>query len=559
MTTTTDRPAAATPQPDPERRSGELNARELLRFAWRQLTSMRTALVLLLLLALAAIPGSIIPQERVDSLGASQWKEQHPRLTPIYERLDLFAVYDSVWFSAIYLLLVVSLVGCILPRTLHYLRGIRAQPPAAPRNLTRLPDHAAYRTAQSPDEVLGAARTLLRKRGYRVRAASAEGGEDFVAAERGYLREVGNLVFHLSVLIVMVGFGLGGLFGYKGAVIIPVGGGFANNPSQYDDFVPGRAFTLEDLDDFSFDVDDFDVTWLTSGNRAGQARGFRAGISYSEGLDGEERTYDLRVNHPLKIADTELFLVGHGYAPVVTIRDGNGEVAASGPAVFLPEGPDFFSFGVVKAPDAQPAGVGLEGFFYPTFILDENGDPQNLMGQDNNPLLSMLVYAGDLGMDSGAGQSIYVLDKSNAEQVLRPDGQPLRLDLSLGESVTLPDGLGTVTFESLQPWVRIQISKTPGQYIALGGVVLALIGLLGSLFIRPRRVWVRVRPASDDEPRDPRSEEAAPAGSGGTMVEVAALDRSSAGDVAEVLRKLLTDLGAPPATVNAVRSAEEDR
>lgn len=557
MTTTdTDRPTGApAPEPRPERRSGELNARELARFAWRQLTSMRTALVLLLLLALAAIPGSIIPQERVDSLGASQWKEQHPRLTPIYERLDLFAVYDSVWFSAIYLLLVISLVGCILPRTLHYLRGIRAQPPAAPRNLTRLPDHAAYRTEQGPDEVLAEARRLLRKRGYRLRKASPDGSpEDFVGAERGYLREVGNLVFHLSVLIVMVGFGLGGLFGYKGAVIIPVGGGFANNPSQYDDFVPGKAFTLDDLDDFSFRVDDFDVTWLTSGNRAGQARGFRAGLSYNEGIDGEEQTYDLRVNHPLKVDETELFLVGHGYAPVVTIRDGEGEIAATGPAIFLPEGPDFFSFGVVKAPDAQPAGVGLEGFFYPTFILDENGDPQNLMGQDNNPLLSLLVYAGDLGMDAGEGQSIYVLDKSNATQVQKADGQPLRLDLSLGESVALPDGLGTVTFESLQPWVRIQISKTPGQFIALGGVVLALIGLLGSLFIRPRRVWVRARSAAPGEAAGE-----GPAGSGGTMVEVAALDRSSAGDVAEVLRKLLTDLGAPLATVKAVRSAEEDR
>ena len=86
---------------------------ELARWAWRQLTSMRTALILLFLLALASIPGSVVPQEAVDSLRASQWRDQHPKLTPIYEQLGLFSVYNSVWFSAIYILLVISLVGLL--------------------------------------------------------------------------------------------------------------------------------------------------------------------------------------------------------------------------------------------------------------------------------------------------------------------------------------------------------------------------------------------------------------------------------------------------------------
>ena len=176
---------------------------------------MRTALILLLLLALAAIPGSIIPQEGVDALKASNWQADHPKLTPVYERLGLFSVYDSPWFSAIYLLLMLSLVGCIVPRTWHYWRGIRAKPPAAPRNLTRLPDHASYHSTEDPDVVLERARQTLRKRRYRLSVA-----DDAVSAERGYLREVGNLVFHLSVLVVLVGFAVGSLFGYKGGVIL---------------------------------------------------------------------------------------------------------------------------------------------------------------------------------------------------------------------------------------------------------------------------------------------------------------------------------------------------
>ena len=430
-------------------------------------------------------------------------------------------------------------MGCIVPRTIHYWRGIRAEPPPAPRHLTRLPDHTTYETddrgaGRARPRTDGAAQARLpaahRRRRRRRR-------RDAVSAERGYLREVGNLLFHLSVLVVLVGFATGGLLGYKGSVIVVEGGGFSNNPNQYDDFVPGKLFTLDDLDDFSFDVDGFDVEWLTEGPQAGTARGFRAGLSY-RGSDAEEKTYDLRVNHPLKIESTELFLVGHGYAPVVTVRDGNGEVAYSGPTIFLPESANFLSFGVVKAPDAQPAGLGLEGLFYPTFIKNTEGDPVNLMGDDNNPLLSLLVYAGDLNMDGGPSQSIYVLDKSKAEQVLKPDGAPLRLDLSQGESVRLPDGLGTVTFEGLEPWVRVQVSKTPGQWVALSGVVLALLGLLGSLFIRPRRVWVRARRRRDEG--EPGTMEEI------TVVEVAALDRSGGGDVTAVLAALVADLRAAP-------------
>jgi cytochrome c biogenesis protein len=254
------------------------------------------------------------------------------------------------------------------------------------------------------------------------------------------------------------------------------------------------------------------------------ARAFNANLSYREAPDAEEQKYDLRVNHPLSIGDTEIFLIGHGYAPVVTVRDGNGDVAWSGPTVFLPQDASFLSFGVIKAASAKPAQIGLEGLFYPTYLMLD-GNPITVMGDDKNPTLSMLVYTGDLGVDSGTPQSLYVLDKSNATQVKGKDGKPFRVDIQPGQTVQLPDGLGSIEFEGVQPWTRIQISQTPGKEVTLGGVVLALIGLLGSLFIRPRRVWVRARREGE-----------------GTMVEVAALDRSGNGEMAEILDNIVADL-----------------
>jgi cytochrome c biogenesis protein len=521
MTATQAKPTA----PAPERRSGELTLRELLRWTWRQLTSMRIALILLLLLALAAVPGSLVPQERVDSLKAGDWKKAHETLTPIYEKLGIFNVYGSPWFAAIYILLVVSLLGCIVPRTFVYARGLRAQPPPAPRNLSRMPSHASYGTTEPADAVLERARAVLTEKRYRLRRDADDGTT--VSAERGYFRELGNLVFHLAVLVVLVGFATGSLFGFKGGVILIQGQPFSNNLTQYDDFVPGSLFDPDGMDPFSFTVNRFDIDWLTSGPRAGMARGFDAHMTYTDSPGAPEQSYDLRVNHPLTIGGTELFLIGHGYAPVVTVRDGQGNIAASGPVPFLPMGSDFFSFGVVKAADAKPGQIGLEGYFYPTFA-NLDGTPVNLGGNDLNPLLSLNVYTGDLNLDSGAAQSVYTLDKSKATAVKGEDGKPLRISLAPGDMVQLPNGLGSVTFDKVVPWQRIQISHTPGKDIALLGVVLALLGLMGSLFIRSRRVWLRVTETDD-----------------GTLVEIAALDRSGGADTDAVLSSLVAELQGP--------------
>ena len=192
------------------------------------------------------------------------------------------------------------------------------------------------------------------------------------------------------------------------------------------------------------------------------ARGFEAQMRYRETTDAAEQSYDLKVNHPLTIGGTELFLIGHGYAPVVTIRDGEGNVAVSRPVVFLPMGPDLFSFGVIKAADAKPGQIGLEGYFFPTYA-NVDGDPVNLGGDDVNPVLSLNVYTGDLNLDSGAAQSVYTLDKARATPLPGKNGQPLRIDLAPGDTVALPDGLGSVTFESVAVLAADPDQPDPGQ------------------------------------------------------------------------------------------------
>jgi cytochrome c biogenesis protein len=509
--TEADEAAGATPPTGPPRGLAPL---ELGRWAWRQLTSMRTALLLLLLLALAAVPGSVVPQSNIAAAQVSQWKEAHPGLAPLYERLGLFSVYDSPWFSAIYLLLMVSLVGCILPRSTVYLRALRTAPPKAPRNLGRLPAYVVVESDEPPAVLIERARQGLRPlRGRRYRLGATEGDERTglsFGAERGHLREAGNLLFHVSVIVVLIGFACGQLFGFKGGSIVLVGQGFSNSLTQYDDFSPGSFYDPANLKPMSLTVDSFDAKFLTSGPHEGQPVDFGADITYRETPSASPHRYRLAVNKPLTLDGVSVYLVGHGYAPKLTVRDGNGDVAYSGPVIFLPQDASFASFGVLKVPDAQPQQLGFEGMFFPTYSFTMARGPFSVFPDALRPAISMLGYHGDLGMDTGKPQSVFDLDTSHLAKFKRSDGRDFRLDMVPGQRVRLPDGLGSVRFDGWQRWVKLQVSNSPGKGIALTGVVLALVGLSGSLFIRRRRTWVRVTR------RDGRS-----------YVEVAGLDRSS--------------------------------
>lgn len=500
MATTTEAPPA---QPDGDPDPPPLGFGETLRWAWRQLTSMRTALVLLFLLALAAIPGSVLPQRSIDPFEVRDYLEEHPTAGEWYDRFSLFDVYSSPWFAAVYLLLLTSLVGCVVPRSRRHLAAVRAAPPPAPRNLGRLPASARWETSLPPDEALAAGRTVLRRRRFRT-----TGDATTVSAEKGHVSETGNLVFHVAMLGFLVAVALGSFYGFHGRVVVAEGQGFANAVSQYDDFEPGTLFDPTDLEPFVVTLDDFHATFATEGEQRGAPRSFDADVTYQRGATGEQRPYDLRVNHPLEIDGTKVFLVNHGYAPEFTVRDGNGDVAWSGPVPFLQQDRNFTSSGVVKAPDARPTQLGIEGLFLPTATVDERG-PRSLFPAPRNPGVFLTAYEGDLGLDAGLPQSAYELNKDRLTQ-LREDGEPFRVALAPGETRRLPGGAGTVTFDGVSRWVQLDVADDPGSTVALGSAAAALAGLTASLFVRRRRVWVRV----------------APAASGRTVVEVGGLPRA---------------------------------
>ena len=244
-----------------------------LRWMWRQLTSMRTALFLLLLLAIGAIPGSTFPQRSIDPARTAQYITDHPGVGPVLDRLGFFEVYSSPWFAAIYILLFISLIGCVLPRTKILWHQVRSAPPKAPRRLNRLAAHDEVEVDGDPEEVREALRAALRSRRYRVHAHD----DQTLSAEKGYLREAGNLLFHIALIGVLIGVAWGHLLGWKGDVILPVGKTFANTLSRYDTFSPGPWVDVNDLEPFTLRLDAMRVEFETDSQGKGQFGAPRTG------------------------------------------------------------------------------------------------------------------------------------------------------------------------------------------------------------------------------------------------------------------------------------------
>lgn len=476
-----------------------------VRWAWRQLTSMRVALLLLMLLAVAAVPGTLFPQRAQDPAKVAQYLLDHPTTGPWLDRLGFFGVYSSVWFSAIYLLLFVSLVGCILPRTKVHLAGVRGRPPRTPRRLGRFPAQGGGTTDDDARTVAERAAATMRRGWswlpfvptYRVDVHDEGGGTWSAAGERGYLRETGNLVFHLALVGLLVSVATGQLLHYRGQAIVVQGRGFANAQVDYDTFENGTGFDPSTLVPFTLRLDEFDARFDPE---TLQSRDFTAHVTLTEpGEEPQERT--IKVNHPLTAGGAKVYLQGNGYAPELTVRDAAGEVAFAGAVPFLPQDEVYTSRGVVKVPDVSgdQEQVGIVGYLLPTATQVSDTLYRSTDPQPGDPLLVLSVWSGNLGLDTGVPQNVYELDESRMEQAVDADGNAVTLYVRPGETVELPDGLGTLTFDGLPRFVALDLRHDPALAFVLVFSLLAFAGLAASLFAPRRRVWVRAAPGTGDD------------------------------------------------------------
>jgi cytochrome c biogenesis protein len=233
----------------------------------------------------------------------------------------------------------------------------------------------------------------------------------------------------------------------------------------------------------------------------GQPVQYTGDVTYVDGLHGTGKKWTLQVNDPLRLNGANVYLLGHGYAPILRYTDRYG-VTTTKVSPFLPLDGKLTSSGTTKFPDANvdPTGatprdlrsqVAFAGVYLPTMPEAADGH-LSAFPAERNPGLQLTAYQGNLGLGTGLPQSVYDLDqaqidsgqlkKVGATKVLKP-----------GESWKLPDGT-SVQFAGTQQWITVSVRYDPGEKIVLGGAAALLVGLMVSLTGKRRRVWARVTP-----------------------------------------------------------------
>jgi cytochrome c biogenesis protein len=429
---------------------------------------MRIALILLLLLAVAAIPGSLFPQRSQNPVQVRQYFIDNPQAAIWLDRLSMFEVFSSPWFSAIYLLLFISLIGCVLPRSIEHLKAIGAKPPLTPKYLDRMEFYTEIKKVD-----LDIVEKYLKKKHFRIRR-----DENSISAEKGYARESGNLLFHLSLVLILIAVGVGSLLGSRGDAIVNVGDRFINTPTSYDILGFGKYQSEDSLPPFSITVKDFKAEYDPVTNAAID---YELTVLTANPAGSKEETRIIKVNQPLTYGSTKIYLQANGYAPIVVVKDKFGKVVFDGPTTFLPQDGNLSSIGAIKIPDMQPQ-IGFVASFLPTADRDPIRGGFSSYPEVLDPRLLLAVWKGDLGLNTGVPQSVYRIDTSKMERI------GLKA-LVLDESYDF--GEGSITFTGWTSWVNLQIVNDPGKGFALIGAILAILGLLISLFTRQRRVWVK--------------------------------------------------------------------
>ncbi len=442
---------------------------------WRTLRSMRTALILLLVVAVASVFGSLVPQIGVARSAVLGLYAEHPLLARVYRALGLFDVYGSWWFTTTYVLLLISLASCLIPRTRAMRRGLRLRPQPL-RELEGMRHFAEATVPEVPERALEHARDVLRRRRFRVAAV-----EPGLSAEKGLGRETGSLLFHWSLFLLLIGAVYGKGFGFTGQATVIEGGTWVEAHAAYD--LPpdeGRFFDESMHAGFQVRVEDFDATYHSSG----LPRDFVSHVTLLDARGQELGAREVRVNGPLEHDGVKLYQLGYGWAPVLEVRF-EDRVLASEPVVFITRTPGDQRApwqGILKLPSLEP-DLGIELRLLSDSAAWFAGAP---MLEARNPFLFFDAWRGDLRLDRT--QSVFTLDKTGLERFGEEGG------IGLGETVTLSNGV-EITFRDLREYTQFLVKRDPGTGIMLVAALLVFFGLLPALYSSRRRVWVRATSA----------------------------------------------------------------
>jgi cytochrome c biogenesis protein len=314
-------------------------------------------------------------------------------IVDVLDRLSVFSIFRSPWFSAGLVVLVVSIVVCTLDRTpklWHGVRDVRVDQPE-PFFDPRLPDRAAMSGVSA--EAVG---SVLRRNGLHVREATAADGTRYLYGDRHQYTKLATLLTHAGLVTFLIAAAVTSRLGDEQGLVVPEGSSLTVQPIG----TPGLLL-VKNID---FEAPGFDT---------GQATDFTTDLAvYQDGHEIARKT--IRVNDPLSVAGYTFHQNGFGPAPYLVVRNAAGEPLWDG-AVPLTDAAAGSPYGIQGVPGTdlglqlllrrEPDGTGIV-LILPYRVVGTNPDgtpiPQNF-----SPLA---LAKGETGVASDVGLSIELKD-----------------------------------------------------------------------------------------------------------------------------------------------------
>jgi cytochrome c biogenesis protein len=470
-----------------------LSLRQSVAMVWRTLRSMRTALILLLMLAAASVAGSLIPQLPNSPERVAQYLDTHPLMGEFYRRAGLFDVFGSWWFTLITVLLFVSLVACLIPRTRAAWRSLRARPIQA-REIDAFRHYAERDVALAPEEAIEASRRTLKRRWFRV---ARDPDRPALAAEKGALRETGSLLFHWAFILILVGVVYGKGTGFSGFALVVEGDTWIDAQANYDGQIRTGRFFDGAFTGVGVRLNEFESAFRP---QTGQAMDFVSRVDLLAPDGTPIRSQDIRVNHPAKIDGITIYQSSFGWAPVLRVTDGD-QVLFDDAVPFsreeAPEGVPQLAMpwrGVVKLPTLRPQmAIDLELWPDSRAFFEQlrTGEPVAML-KSFDPVMRYTVYEGRLTDPSPVSLDVRFMEKTASGIVGAETGADLATGTLLEDGATAQGPV--LAFTDLKQYSVFQVAKDRGVPIVLVAAILILVGLLPALYSSRRKVWVRAEP-----------------------------------------------------------------
>ena len=426
------------------------SAAERKNAIWSFFASVRLTVVLLIVIAVASILGTLIPQQEE---AQRIMRELPPALVSTLQSLQLFDMYHSLWFLLLMVLLAVNLIVCSLnrfPRTWRIFQSARLGEPS--RRLGGDAADRVFMAGGTPARVADGLEGIMRRKFRKVRRTE-EGGVITLHGEKGAFSYFGVYVVHASILIILAGVIIGSLSGFDGYVNIPEGGTI--------DTVKLRGGQGAKKLDFAVRCDRFTVEFYKNG----MPKEFRSDLTFLK--DGQiVRQGSLRVNHPIEFGGIRFYQASYGNQPgaaLLTVRDGGG-----GKKLLKVSAGDQFELVGKKA---AVSVLRIE---------------ENLMNM--GPAVKLGI------MSEGGGIAFWVF--SHIREIEEANPGITKQVPQFNPGIFKPFNFSLGGIESAY-FTGLQVSADPGVPVVAAGAILMVAGFMIIFFFSHRQIWVRLEGRGD--------------------------------------------------------------